>query len=76
MVCFWNDPDRLFIDSSDPEFFYQLNGDHAGDHCRSDYSIHVNALQPEHLLYPEPRYNFTLNDEDAKQQSCKEKSDI
>ena len=36
----------------------------------------MNALQPEHFLYPEPRHHFSFNEEYAKQYSSKQEFQV
>jgi len=67
MVRFWNDPDRFVVDGLDPELFYQLKTYHSGNYCRTNNSVHMETLQPEHFLYPEPRYYFSFDNENSEQ---------
>ena len=76
MVCFWNDPDHFTVNRSDPEFFYQLKANHSGNYCGTDNSVHVEALQPEHFLYPEPRHYLSFYYKDPEQQTCQKKFNI
>ena len=76
MVCFRNNFNGFVVYGFDPEFFYQLNGYHSSNDRRTDYSLHVDALQPEHFLYPEPRYHFSLDNNDPEQHASDQKFDI
>jgi hypothetical protein len=73
MVCLRNDPDRLVVDRSYFEFFYQLNRDHSNNYGRSDNAKHMETLQTEHFLDPEPRYYFSFDEQDAKEHTGDEK---
>ena len=55
---FWQQYDRFSINRSEVNFFYQPYGKNAGGNGRTQYPVHVKALQPEHFLYPEPGYYF------------------
>ncbi len=63
---FFGDGHGFPLDRFDPEFFDQPDGDHAGEHGRSDHAIHMDRLKSEHLLNPEPGDHLRFDEDDAK----------
>ena len=53
----------------DLEAFDQEDRQRPDNHGRSNNTIHVEALEMEHLLYPEPRYNLGLDQYYPKERS-------
>src|SRR5690606_10450264 len=64
--------DFLSVDCFCPEFFNQKNRSHGHKDCRADDSVHMEGLQPEHLLNTEPADHFSFNKNNAEENSYKQ----
>jgi hypothetical protein len=47
----------------------KLNGNHAHQNGRADNAVHMEGLEPEHLLNPKPADDFAFGENDAEQRA-------
>lgn len=62
----FGDHDRFAIYRPEIKAFYQPYGNHPHHNGAADNAVHMERLEPEHFLYPEPGDDLAFNKHDPK----------
>src|SRR5690606_27541260 len=65
----WMKFDRLSVNGLDFKPLDQCYTGGTYGNGRTNHTIHVKRLKPEHLLYPEPGYDLSLHEDDTEKYS-------